>query len=117
MKISFLVDDAAIESLRETLSRAQANIAGGAYYDKKNRDDYISRLQGLIDECDRHRPLGPDGKHIEHTETCGCEDKGHGTWCNHQHCGYSFMSIYGGTCTYCGHVYPAVRHVTGGLFT
>lgn len=32
-------------------------------------------LAALIRECDRHRPLGPDGKHGQrHTPTCGCED-------------------------------------------
>lgn len=32
-------------------------------------------LADLIRECDRHRPLGPDGTHgNRHTITCGCED-------------------------------------------
>lgn len=32
-------------------------------------------LADLIRECDRHRPLGPDGTHGDrHTLTCGCED-------------------------------------------
>lgn len=32
-------------------------------------------LAALINECDRHRPTGPDGKHGDrHTPTCGCED-------------------------------------------
>lgn len=32
-------------------------------------------LAALIAECDRHRPLGPDGKHGDrHTDTCGCDD-------------------------------------------
>jgi hypothetical protein len=31
----------------------------------------------LIAVLDRHRPLGPDGKHGNlHTPTCGCEDVG-----------------------------------------
>lgn len=53
--------------LRETLCRAQS----------LTTDPYdIHRLQLLINECDRHRPLGPDGKHgNRHTVTCGCEDK------------------------------------------
>ena len=38
---------------------------------------YLHDLTSLINECDRHRPLGPDGKHGDrHTPTCGCEDKG-----------------------------------------
>ena len=32
-------------------------------------------LTTLIRDCDRHRPLGPDGTHGDrHTLTCGCED-------------------------------------------
>ena len=32
------------------------------------------RLGRLIDECDRHRPVGPNGKHgNRHTPTCGCD--------------------------------------------
>jgi len=35
------------------------------------------RIGKLIKELDKHRPLGPDGKHGNlHTETCGCSDKG-----------------------------------------
>lgn len=34
------------------------------------------RLQDVINEIDRHRPLGPDGKHGKlHTNSCGCEDE------------------------------------------
>lgn len=41
---------------------AQANITGQV-------------LADLIRECDRNRPLGPDGTHGDrHTLTCGCED-------------------------------------------
>lgn len=38
--------------------------------------DHAARvLNALIQECDRHRPLGPDGKHGDrHTATCGCDD-------------------------------------------
>lgn len=33
-------------------------------------------LQDLLNELERQRPLGPDGKHGNlHTESCGCEDK------------------------------------------
>lgn len=60
------------KSLRETLCRAQTAI--GAVYGKHG-DAHIERLQRLINECDRHRPLGPDGTHGDrHTPTCGCED-------------------------------------------
>lgn len=41
---------------------------------RPDRQDHIDRLQRLIDDCDRHRPLGPDGTHGDrHTNTCGCE--------------------------------------------
>lgn len=37
---------------------------------------HVKYLQILINECDRHRPIGNDGKHgSRHTATCGCEDK------------------------------------------
>lgn len=61
--------------LRETLCHAQAWIANGDPDDARARW-HIARLQRLIDECDRHRPLGLDGKHGDlHTDTCGCEDR------------------------------------------
>ena len=59
--------------LRETLCVAQTaiNTVGDP-----RRGEHVARLQRLIDECDRHRPLGPDGKHNDrHTPTCGCEDR------------------------------------------
>lgn len=44
--------------------------AGGAL------DVHRARLQHLADECQRMRPVGPDGKHGDrHTPTCGCVDK------------------------------------------
>lgn len=71
----FLVEDD-IKVLRETLCRAQQAISS-SYFDRYRADEHISRLERLIQECDRHRPLGLDGKHGNlHTETCGCEDKG-----------------------------------------
>jgi hypothetical protein len=60
--------------LRETLCVAQARI-GNSPYDEGRKREHIYRLQRLIDECDRHRPIGPDGKHgSRHTPTCGCDD-------------------------------------------
>lgn len=61
--------------LRETLCLASSRIAQSDLDQHRKRAD-IERLQRLIDECDRHRPLGPDGKHGDrHTPTCGCEDR------------------------------------------
>lgn len=55
-----------LKMLRETLCRAQNDA----------NDSDMRRLSALIAEIDRHRPLGPDGKHGDlHTPTCGCEDR------------------------------------------
>lgn len=60
--------------LRETLCAAQAAV-GFVFAEDDRMPEHVDRLQRLIEECDRHRPLGPDGKHdYRHTETCGCED-------------------------------------------
>jgi hypothetical protein len=68
--------DGDIKMLRETLCLAQGLIGQTkAFNDRAGHG--IARLQELINECDRHRPLGVNGKHDNlHTETCGCEDKG-----------------------------------------
>lgn len=59
--------------LRETLCVAQTRI-GNSDLDQGRRREHIDRLQRLIDACDVHRPLGPDGKHgNRHTATCGCD--------------------------------------------
>lgn len=61
------------KAIRETLCTAQARIAESDL-DEGRKDAHIKRLGRLIDECERHRPLGPDGKHGErHTPTCGCD--------------------------------------------
>lgn len=60
--------------LRETLCIAQSRI-GDSPLDGDRKKEHVDRLQRLIDECDRHRPLGRDGKHGDrHTATCGCPD-------------------------------------------
>jgi hypothetical protein len=61
-----------VKMLRETLCVAQGAVA--AYSGSGRADEHSARLQRLIDDCDRQRPLGPDGKHRDrHTLTCGCE--------------------------------------------
>jgi hypothetical protein len=61
--------------LRETLCVAQTRISDSPL-DEGRKAGHIARLQRLIDECDRHRPLGPDGEHDNrHTPTCGCDDE------------------------------------------
>lgn len=60
--------------LRETFCTAQNAIAHSPYDDDR-KQSHIDRLSRLIAECDRHRPLGANGKHGDlHTPTCGCED-------------------------------------------
>lgn len=60
--------------IRETLCVAQSAIAHSAAAAYR-RSEHIDRLSCIIQEIDRHRPLGPDGKHGDrHTATCGCED-------------------------------------------
>jgi hypothetical protein len=57
------VDPAELKMMRETLCQAESCVVRGEKH-----------LQHLIDEIDRHRPLGPDGTHGDlHTATCGCE--------------------------------------------
>jgi hypothetical protein len=59
--------------LRETLCVAQTYV--GLSSDSR-KAEHSARLQRLIHECDRHRPLAQDGKHHGRglcTETCGCD--------------------------------------------
>lgn len=77
-----------LKMLRETLCVAQTAI--GVQFDESTRaPGHIDRLGRIIEEIDRQRPLGPDGKHGDrHTATCGCEPANHhqskdeaiGTW-------------------------------------
>lgn len=56
--------------LKETLCIAQQGIlaVGGP-----RMREHVDRLQRIIDECDRMRPVGLDGKHGDrHTPNCGC---------------------------------------------
>lgn len=72
MKID--VEVHSVKMLRETLCVAQTCIRM-APSTQSDWQRHIVLLQQLIKECDRHRPLGPDGKHgNRHTKTCGCDD-------------------------------------------
>lgn len=74
MKVSLEVD-VDVKMLRETLCEAQSLIT---IWMPDGYMHHLGHLQKLINECDKHRPLGPDGKHgNRHTDTCGCEDKPH----------------------------------------
>jgi hypothetical protein len=64
--------------LRETLCVAQAGIneliRRGQKSAGASMGSHLERLQRLIEECDRKRPVGPDGKHGDrHTSECGCQ--------------------------------------------
>jgi hypothetical protein len=68
---SYIVPDHP-KMLRETLCLAQTRILNSRYDDGR-RQAHSDRLQRLIDECDRKRPLGPVGTHGDrHTSECGC---------------------------------------------
>lgn len=59
--------------LRETLCAAQAAVIRQVT-DQDRRAEHVARIGRLITECDRHRPLGTNGKHDDrHTPTCGCD--------------------------------------------
>jgi hypothetical protein len=73
-----LTDDRdTLKMLRETLCRVQGD-AASYWHEYGSTDDriqvHIERLDRIIEEIDRQRPLGADGKHgNRHTATCGCE--------------------------------------------
>lgn len=73
MMIIYLYGADTPKMLRETLCVAQTAIGNTLPLDPR-KAEHLGRLQRLIDECDRVRPLGPDGKHGDlHTPLCGCE--------------------------------------------
>lgn len=64
-----------LKMLRETFCIAQSAIQHWPS-DESRRPEHVARLARLIDDIDRQRPLGSDGKHgSRHTQTCGCEDQ------------------------------------------
>ena len=76
-----IVPAADLKALREALCVAQIAM-GYMLTDPDDTEDTArliaqrERIEQIIAEIDRHRPLGPDGKHGElHTPTCGCEDR------------------------------------------
>lgn len=78
-RVTYAVADGP-KMLRETLCVAQLGLSlvleTRPVLDGGDRiRTHQARLQRLIDECDRKRPLGPDGSHGDrHTAECGCED-------------------------------------------
>jgi hypothetical protein len=92
-----------VKGLREILCLAQ--YVGENSPVHINTPLYNRRIQEVIDELDKHRPVGPDGKHGNlHTETCGCKNKGHGPWCIHTVCsGCKYWCPISQKCKMCGH--------------
>ncbi len=72
----FVVSADTPKMVREALCAAQGALAesGRRGIDAGRVPTWIAQLGTLIDECDRNRPLGTNGKHGSlHTPTCGCE--------------------------------------------
>lgn len=68
--------EASLKSTREALCLAQSALLNFWPASGDRPGDRAETLQRLIDDIDRQRPLGPDGKHgNRHTLTCGCEDR------------------------------------------
>lgn len=67
------------KTLRETLCVAQHALqqleqAHPGYTAGGTIPTHLAKIQELLNECDRQRPLGADGKHGNlHTPECGCE--------------------------------------------
>lgn len=63
-----------LKTVREALCVAQAAI-GNFPNRPTNWPQHIPHLQRLIDDIDRQRPIGSNGKHGNlHTPNCQCED-------------------------------------------
>ncbi|QDH91669.1 hypothetical protein QDA01_gp20 [Microbacterium phage Cinna] len=80
---ALVIPSADLKSLRETLCRAQTALQvmlpptlEGYEAEAGQHLIDLERLDKVIAEIDRNRPLGTDGKHGDlHTPTCGCEDR------------------------------------------
>jgi hypothetical protein len=74
-KITKLELEDSLKMLRETLCVA-ATAIGHVYPTSARTPEHIRRIQRCIDEIDRQRPLGSNGKHDNrHTKDCQCLDK------------------------------------------
>ena len=74
MKALLEIDPENLKSLRETLCMAQSAVQYYSSVQQENKMGHIHRIGALIDEIDKHRPLGSNGKHGKlHTATCGCD--------------------------------------------
>lgn len=63
-----------LKMVREALCVAQAALPSHRG-DVRAEMRASETIQRLIEDIDRQRPLGPDGKHGDrHTPACGCED-------------------------------------------
>lgn len=65
-----------LKSVREALCAAQTAVGQSRSISESQKDLWIATLGTLIEDIDRQRPLGPDGKHGDrHTPFCQCDDK------------------------------------------
>jgi hypothetical protein len=63
------------KQLREVLCSLQIAVTWAIDFGIVAPHMCIRRIGCIIDACDAHRPLGPDGKHGDrHTKTCGCDE-------------------------------------------
>lgn len=66
-----------LKMIRETLCLAEAALNDRAKQGMDTdviRKQHSRRIAALIEDIDRQRPLGSNGKHDNrHTDTCGCE--------------------------------------------
>lgn len=70
-----LTTNDSVKMLQETFCLVSA-IIGNSTLSDGEKHQHLGRLQRLINDCQRQRPTGFDGKHGNlHTDTCGCEDK------------------------------------------
>lgn len=61
-----------LKMVREALCYAEATMLQTVQGQK-----YLEIVQDLVEDIDRQRPLGRDGKHGNlHTDNCGCSDDG-----------------------------------------
>lgn len=76
--VTNLILEDELKSLHETLCYAQTAIGSNQRLSEDlTASSHIARLQRMLNEIERQRPLGPNGKHGDlHTDTCGCLDKG-----------------------------------------
>ncbi|MEQ4566234.1 hypothetical protein [Paenarthrobacter sp. CAP02] len=73
MSVIMTVDS--LKMIRETMCLAEhaLHVSARTGSSRPSKGDF-ARIQRILDDIDRQRPLGSNGKHGNlHTQTCGCE--------------------------------------------